>query len=443
MANPFSKFFARGRGQRRAAAAEAFFDTPLYLAPGDAYEQIRTAAAKMQGDPLQARAFWDLFFSTPKPQSTADGIAVVRVSGALYRGLFWDDYQDVRDQVAESLADGNVRAVLLEIDSPGGRVAGCFELTRYLFGLRGSGKPIWALANDQATSAAYAIGSAAERFLSVPGAIVGSIGAVVMHLDMSGADERYGYRITEVASGARKTDLSAHKPLNPEGRERLQRVVDSAAELFFAEVTAYRGLDVETLRGFEAGVFIGEEGLEAGLIDGIAMREDALDQLRAALSSAAPSSSASPPKEAQATTAAPPAEGETMAQTTTPDPAAAAAAAATTTTPPAPAAAAAARTPESKFQARARSITNICALANRPELAGEFISSGMTTGQVQARLLEERAAADAVEVNGRIADPARSSAADSKVIQPNAAAVYERWNSPSALMRPAASAARA
>lgn len=458
---------------------DALFGVPLYIAPGLALDQICQAASRVGGDPLSSwnvlaqRERWRarrqndaapdegaqgpgaFFFMFDEPElgsRTSDGIAIVRVVGALYRGLFWDGYAKVRDAVDDALADRDVRAVLLDIDSPGGRVSGLFELTRHLFAERqNSGKPMWALASDQATSAAYAIGSACQRFLATPSAIVGSIGALMVHADVSKAERELGLAYTEVVSGERKNDLSSHKPLNAEGRATMQALVNSAAEQFFAEVSRYRGIPAEDLRAQEAAVYVGASAVESRLVDGIANVDEALEQLRANLSASRPGGLSMPSTAPFANAASP--QKDTEMPPTNPDattqpavPAATPAATAPAVTPAAPAAttpaAAVAAVPAvpaapavivdpvaSALAAQrelAQQITNTCTLAGRPDLAGAMIGEGLTLAAVQTRLLTLRAQSDPGPVNG--APPAVGASTLTRV--PDTDAVYAKWRDP-------------
>jgi capsid assembly protease len=476
--------------RRIAQAAPALLDVPLFMAEGQAFEQLRTAAIGLRCDPVRSQRILSerqrarlrpradvpspsgffFFFAPPSEEPTADGIAIIKVSGSLYRGFFWDDYASLRARVDEAMDDAKVRAVLLDIDSPGGQVAGLFDLTRHLFALRSAAtKPFWAIADDSATSAAYAIASTAQRVFTTPTAVTGSIGARVMHIDQSEYNRQLGVTITEVASGARKTDLSSYKPLNARGLATLKELVGQAAEQFFAEVSRHRpALTVEVLRAQEAGVFIGTAAVEAGLVDAVANLDEVLDELREEIGASRASASALPSLSSPTTAAT--TAGEDPMNRGTPHPAAAspgaaaptaaaptAAAAASATDPalapaavpvaaapaPAPSAPApAAADPLAEERVRARLITNACTLAGRPELAGEMIASGLTLPAAQDRLLAISANRDAgLEVHGTL--PGSGAGAPTGALpRIDVHAVYRRWNDPVAVSKPAASASR-
>src|SRR5690242_382502 len=136
----------------------------------------------------------------PKPAEpvalTPGAIAVVSVTGTLVaRSSYLDaesgllSYGAIGDAIESAFADPSVRGIVLDIDSPGGEVGGLFDLVSRIITLKESaGKPLWAVANEDALSAAYAIASAADRIYVTQTGEVGSIGVVAAHVDESGAD---------------------------------------------------------------------------------------------------------------------------------------------------------------------------------------------------------------------------------------------------------------
>ena len=114
-------------------------------------------------------------------------------------------YEQIQRQVATAMSDGSVRAVLLDIDSPGGETTGCFELADYIYSVRGQ-KPVYAAANDIALSAAYAIASAASRVFVTRVGAVGSVGVYALHVDQSEFDKGIGAKYTYIFAGEKKVD---------------------------------------------------------------------------------------------------------------------------------------------------------------------------------------------------------------------------------------------
>jgi signal peptide peptidase SppA len=222
---------------------------------------------------------------------TDAGIAVVPVLGPLVARGDWltelfgaSVYGEIGDAVEAALADPSVRGVVMEIDSPGGEVAGMFDLADRLGALRQSaGKPLWAVASESATSAAYAIASAAERIYVPRTGEVGSIGIVAAHVDQSGSDAKAGLAWTFIHAGARKLDGNPHEPLSDPARAAIQADVDALYGELVGLVARNRNLTPEAVRATEAAIYRGRAGVALGLADRIGTVETALAEMTTAL----------------------------------------------------------------------------------------------------------------------------------------------------------------
>lgn len=170
-----------------------------------------------------------------------------------------------------ALADEQVGAILLDVDSPGGSVAGTPELVDLIYQSRGQGKPIVASANAHAASAAYWIGSAADEFVVTPSGSVGSIGVLAAHEDRSEAAAKEGRRITYVTAGKYKAEGNPHEPLTDEARAEVQRMVDHAYGVLVESIARNRGVSVQAVReGYGEGrMFHAKQALAAGMVDRI------------------------------------------------------------------------------------------------------------------------------------------------------------------------------
>lgn len=139
-----------------------------------------------------------------------------------------------------AMADKSVGAVVLDIDSPGGSVFGLEALSKKIFEARGK-KPIIAVANSLAASAAYYVGTAADELVMSPGALVGSVGTVAMHTDISARDEKEGFKTTLISAGEHKTEGNPFEPLTTDARGDFQAKVDMYYEQFTSDVARNRG----------------------------------------------------------------------------------------------------------------------------------------------------------------------------------------------------------
>ena len=220
----------------------------------------------------------------------ATGIAVLPIYGTLVRrtvGLEAESgmasYQELATMLDTAVADPNVAAILLDIDSAGGESGGVFDLADRV-AAAAKRKPVWALANDMAFSAAYAIGSAASRFIVTRTGGVDSIGVIAMHADQSVKDAKDGVRYTTVFAGARKNDLNPHEPISDEAHAFLKNEVERVYGLFVETVSRNRGVSADAVRATEASIYYGADAVAAGLADAVGTFDDVLAEFTESLS---------------------------------------------------------------------------------------------------------------------------------------------------------------
>ena len=184
-----------------------------------------------------------------------------------------------RHRVLKALKEVEERefpALLLRIDSPGGTVGDSQEIHAALMRVREKGCRVVASFGNISASGGVYIGVAAEKIVSNPGTITGSIGVILRGNDLSRLFERIGIRFDTVKSGMFKDILSPDRPLSEAERELLQQLIDSSYGQFVDVVAEGRGLTPETVRGFADGrVFSGAQALELGLVDELGDEEHA------------------------------------------------------------------------------------------------------------------------------------------------------------------------
>lgn len=183
-----------------------------------------------------------------------------------------------------ALRDDGVKAIVIDVDSPGGVVAGADELSTMIFNARGQ-KPIVAHVNARAASAAYWIASAAEELVVTPSGEVGSIGVIGIHEDVSGALEKAGVKRTLISAGKRKTDGHPFAPLADDVRARIQGKIDSAYDVFVRAVARNRGVSLAAVReGFGEGDTVdAQPALAERMVDRVATLEETLQRFGASL----------------------------------------------------------------------------------------------------------------------------------------------------------------
>lgn len=219
------------------------------------------------------------------------GVYVLPIHGALVsRSAHLDmcttmtSYEDIRGQLHAALNDGSVEHIALDIDSPGGSATGMIDLAEEVYAARAV-KPITAIVNFGAYSAAYGLASAASEIILSNSSGVGSIGVIARHVDMSKRYEDAGLKITTIFAGARKADLSSDAPLSEEATAWLTELVQQNYAEFTDLVARNRGLTVAAVRSTEAGVFHGQHGIAQGLADRIEPPQAAINRIAAQVAS--------------------------------------------------------------------------------------------------------------------------------------------------------------
>lgn len=215
--------------------------------------------------------------------SISGGVATIKIHGVITKTpmlIGWDEWSVGADIVEEAvraaMKRSGVDSILLDIDSPGGSVDGTPELAAEIFAARGK-KPVVAFANGMMASAAYWIGSAADTIVATEAALVGSIGVVMDHYDLSEFYSKIGMKKTPITAGKYKRITSEEKPLSDEGRAYLQEMVDGIYSMFIDAISAHRTVSVEKALAMADGKeFIGKQAHTVGLIDSIGSRERAL-----------------------------------------------------------------------------------------------------------------------------------------------------------------------
>ena len=216
----------------------------------------------------------------------AGSVAVIPVRGfltqrpTLFSMIFGGtSFEGVADEVAAGMRDSSVSAVVLTVDSPGGSVHGAAEAAAKIRAARGP-KPLFAVADSLAASAAYWLTAQADEVIGTPSSIVGSIGVILPHQDVSGALEQAGIKVSLIRSGPNKDRSHPAEPLDEEARAELQGKVDHFARMFEADVAKGRRVSVEKVRSeFGEGLtFTADAAQKAGLVDRVATLEEVVRQ---------------------------------------------------------------------------------------------------------------------------------------------------------------------
>jgi capsid assembly protease len=403
--------------------ASRLFGTPLLIHRPKLDVILSVVGQRIGMADVPAMPMMDLAaFQRPPLAASPEGIAVISIHGSLVKRLLGMEaasgltsYGEIAAMLDAALADPQVSGILLDIDSPGGEASGSFELARRVREVAAQ-KPIWAVANDAAYSAAYAIAASAQRLFVTETGGVGSIGVIALHVDQSVKDAKEGYRYTAITAGAHKNDYSPHEPLSDAAKTELQGEVDRLYAIFTEHVAAMRGLDLDAVRATEAGLFFGGNAVTQGLADGVQTLDATLSQFHLYLNARNHSPSqvrgviraetALPHKELSMP------DSQDILQNPVAD---------TINLAEAEKLVADAKR---EVTQTAQAIAELCLLAGCPDRAAEFIAAGKSQADVRRVLIDARAAqSDAADIRSTITVDAGTQSLDHPEASPIVAAV--------------------
>jgi signal peptide peptidase SppA len=206
------------------------------------------------------------------------GVAILPISGVITprADLFSDvsggtSLETFRSQLAEAMGDEDVKAIVLDVNSPGGSTELLEETAAEIRAARDV-KPIIAVSNTMNASAAYHLSSQASELFVTPSGYAGSIGVYMAHEDLSEAQKKAGIKTTHVKAGAHKVDGNPFEPLSKEAREHLQSLVDAAHGVMVRDIAEGRRVSESDVRGERFGegrVFDARRAVARGLADGV------------------------------------------------------------------------------------------------------------------------------------------------------------------------------
>lgn len=180
-------------------------------------------------------------------------------------------------QFRQALEDGNCKAIVFDVDSPGGSVAGVTELASEIYNSRGK-KPSTAVVNSMACSAAYWLASAAKEVVCTPSGQAGSIGVYMIHQDVSEAYAKDGVKNTIIKAGKYKTEGNPYEPLSDEARAALLSNVEDYYGMFVRGVAQNRGTTQAAVRdGYGQGrSLLATDAVKQNLVDRVGTLDDVL-----------------------------------------------------------------------------------------------------------------------------------------------------------------------
>ena len=249
--------------------------TAWYIRP-DYFQSVKAAFEKLdfknQNDlETEAGEFFSFFINQRSPvQIDSNGICVIAVSGILGNNLApiekllgFTDYEDIQAELEQCQEEG-AKALLLEMDSPGGEAQGTLETAERIAALD-IPKASYSAGLD--ASAAYFLSSSADRKFVSPSAFSGSIGTILPWIDETKLWDAFGLAWNPIiGSGETFKGAGMGPELSQKDREHLQGQVDAMSSVFRDHVSKFRELDHAKL---QAGAYFGRTAIDLNLVDEI------------------------------------------------------------------------------------------------------------------------------------------------------------------------------
>ncbi|HIE59280.1 MAG TPA: signal peptide peptidase SppA [Hydrogenothermaceae bacterium] len=201
-------------------------------------------------------------------------IALINIKGVISK------YTDVLKYLSLAEKDTSVKAVVINVDSPGGAVGASQEIYRAIERIRNK-KPVIVSMGNVAASGGYYISAPANVIFANPGTITGSIGVIVQHVDLTKIMDKIGLKIENIKSGKNKDILYPNNKLTPQQRKLIKDTVLDVYNQFIDAIVKYRKISKNKLLKIADGrIFSGNQARKLGLVDKIGNLQDAIEEAR-------------------------------------------------------------------------------------------------------------------------------------------------------------------
>jgi protease-4 len=218
-----------------------------------------------------------------------DKIAVIPVEGIISaadsgvaEAVATTTPEGMRDALLQAEEDENVKAVILEIDSPGGGVTASERMYQDILDFKeSSGKPVLASMGATAASGGYYIATAADGILAGETTLTGSLGVILQLPNFTETADKIGFKQNIVKSGEFKDMGSSFRDITPQEREIFQEIVDENYDEFVEVIVEGRDLPEERVRELADGrIYSGKQAEELDLVDELGDLEEAARSAR-------------------------------------------------------------------------------------------------------------------------------------------------------------------
>lgn len=221
-------------------------------------------------------------FGPSANKAASEGIAWIKVRGVIaeedssgFGRPLGASY--IAKRVRDAAKDNRVKAIVLDINSPGGTVASVQDIYSEILKAKEQGKKVVALFRDVAASGAFYIAMAADQIVAEPGTITGSVGVIMQAGNVTKLFDKLGIEVTPITSGKYKDIGSAYRPMTDAEKALLQDMVNDTYSQFFAAVKEGRpNVQPAVLTEYTDGrVFTGQRAYNLGFVDKLGGEETA------------------------------------------------------------------------------------------------------------------------------------------------------------------------
>jgi ClpP class serine protease len=217
------------------------------------------------------------------------GVAIIPITGTLTRTWGLDPYSGmtgydgIKAKLIAALEDDSIDAILLDIDSPGGAVSGCFDLADLIFASNetNGGKLIWSIANEQMCSAALALGCSADRVFVPRTGEVGSVGVIWVYFNEQESLTQDGIqvRVFRNRKSPRKAEGNPYEQMSEEAEARIFDELDEMFEFFVETVARGRGMSKKSVRDTQGLTYMGRHARDVKFATDVASDDQVWAQL--------------------------------------------------------------------------------------------------------------------------------------------------------------------
>lgn len=172
------------------------------------------------------------------------------------------------EQLNYAATNDRIKAVIIQVNSPGGTVGASQELYEAVRRIQKAGKPVITSIADLSASGGYYATVSSDKIFANPGSLVGSIGVILGGMEITDLLVKVGIKYQAITSGKNKDILSPYKKMTEEQRILLQSMVNNTYEQFVRAVAEGRKKSIDEIYPYADGsVYTGEQAIQNGLID--------------------------------------------------------------------------------------------------------------------------------------------------------------------------------